>query len=182
MGLKILFATVFAVLFTPGSFWRDLKNGDLSQNPLKDYSLPVIAVVQLCKFPVIGVPRTAMMFSLVSFIVDVSVVYLLAGAIVYLIDREQPEAVQQRVLILLSYALTPVWLIEPFYFAGGWSWFFAAAALSYALVIGKSGMSVLLEEEVGRFEWLPARTAVLFIMVNTASYLLIRGLIRFFNI
>jgi hypothetical protein len=183
MGVKALVLTVLAVLFRPGTFWKELKRDDQGVNALKDYAVPVIAVVQLCKFPLVGVPRTAMLFSLVTFIVDVSVIYLLAGGIMRLFDRQQKENVQDAVLTILCYALTPVWLFELLYFTGGWSWFFAAAALSYALVIGRMGFAVMLDAAgAGRTEGFAGKAGLLIIMTEIAAFLVIRGLLRFFTI
>jgi hypothetical protein len=182
MSLKTLFLTVFSLLFTPGKFWRELKETNPSINALKDYAVPLIAVAQLVKFPLIGVPRTAMMFSLISFIVDISALYLLAGAVVYLLDRDYPEALQQRVMTVLCYSLTPVWLFEPFCFTGRWSWYYAAFALTWALFIGKSGFSLMLHEENAHREGATPKAALLIILVNIASFMVLRGFIRFFNI
>jgi len=110
---------MFSVLFHPETFWKEIREHRRDVNAMKDYAAPVIAMVQLCKIPFIGVPRMAMFAAIVSFIVDVAVLYLLSGAIFSILGRDQPESVQHDVMTMLSYSLTPVWLAEPWAVALG---------------------------------------------------------------
>lgn len=181
MGLKWLFSTMLSVLFHPDTFWKERSETREGVNPLKDYAAPVIATVQLIKLPLVGVPRSAMILAIISFIVDVSVLYVLSGAVSRLLDRTRSEAVQDSVLNLLCYSLTPIWLVEPFYFAGWLRWLFAAGALIHALFIMKTGLPALLGREVPHFESLAGKTFLLTVAATMASFTAITGLIRIFT-
>ena len=77
--------------------------------------------------------------------------------------------------------MTPVWLFELFYFTGRLSWLFAFIALSYALVIGRKGLAVMLDVISGVTGNALRNTALFVITVNTAVFLLIRAVMRLFN-
>jgi hypothetical protein len=181
MGLKKLFMTMFSVLFHPETFWKEIAENRREVNAMKDYAAPVIAMVQLCKIPLIGVPRMAMFLAIISFIVDVAVLYLLSGAIVTLVGRDQPESVQHDVLTMLSYSLTPIWLAEPFYFMGTWRWIFLAAALLHAMLISRFGLQAMLDKEVPQVDALSGKSTLLVAMATMTSFMLMNGLIRFFT-
>jgi len=59
MGVKELFSAIFSLLFQYRKFWKNLKEGATGDefNVLRDYAVPVIALVQIAKFPLIGLPR-----------------------------------------------------------------------------------------------------------------------------
>lgn len=181
MGLKWLFMTVLSLLFHPETFWKERTAERDGVNPMKDYAAPVIATVQLIKLPLVGVPRSAMILAIVSFIVDVAVLYVLSGAISRIADRTRSESVQDGVLTLLCYSLTPLWLAEPFYFTGSLRWLFAAGALIHALFIMKSGLPVLLERQIPNVESLAGKTTLLTVVATIASFTAITGLIRIFT-
>ncbi|NTW74488.1 MAG: hypothetical protein HGB29_06435 [Chlorobiaceae bacterium] len=181
MGLKWVFMTMFSVLAHPETFWKKLRESHEEVNPMKDYAAPVIATVQLFKLPLVGVPKSAMILAIVSFVVDVAVLYVLSGAISKLAGLDRQAPVQERVLTLLCYSLTPVWLAEPFYFSGSLRWIFAAVALLYALVIMRHGLQAMLDREVPHLEALTGKTTLLTIVATMASFTAISGLIRIFT-
>jgi len=183
MGVKQIFSAIFAVLFRFPGFWRDMKEGipDEDFNVIREYAVPVIALVQIAKFPLIGVPRPAMFFAIANFLIDIAALYLLIGGASYLLDRDRPERIQAGTLTILCYSMTPVWLCELFYFTGNWSMLIAFLALSYTLVISRSGMTVLLDLDSG-VSGASLRNAALFLVtVNSAVFLLLRAVMRLFK-
>jgi hypothetical protein len=181
MGLKWIFTTMVSVLFRPDSFWKEYRERMQEANAMRDYAAPVIAIVQLCKLPFIGVPRMAMLLSIISFTVDVAVLYLLSGAIVSIAgSAERPEAIQNDVMMVLCYSLTPVWLAEPFLFTGSWRWLFMAVALVHTLFISRLGILAVLGHENPRIEAFSRKSGFLVAMATVISFTLINGLIRFF--
>ena len=183
MGVKELFVAIFTLLFRNRSIWRDLKKGISGKefNVLREYAVPVIALVQLAKFPLIGVPQPAMLFAIINFLVDIAVLYVLAGGVGYLVARERSESCKAMILNVVCFSMTPVWLFELFYFTGLLSWFFAVIAIFYALVIGKNGLTFMLDlEPVASYPAL-RNTALFVVMVNIVAFLLISAAMRLFN-
>lgn len=182
MGVKWLFRRLFSVLVHPVLFWKEVRDGEAGVNAMKEYALPVIAMVQLCKFPVIGVPRTAMILTLVSFAVDVSVLYLVAGVLTRMIGTRSRATVSDRVMTVLSYALTPLWIVEPLFFTGRITgMLFAAAALVYAVMIIRAGLAAMFDDMGKNIDGLHAKSALVLVMASSASFLVMRGLIRLFT-
>jgi hypothetical protein len=181
MGVKWLFMTMFSVLFHPEAFWKEQGERREGVNAMKDYAAPVIAIVQLVKLPLVGVPKPAMILAIVSFIVDVAVLYLLSGAIASVAGRDRNTSLQDDVLSMLCYSLTPIWLAEPFYFAGIWRWLFLAAALLHAFLILKPGLQATLDREVPQIDALTGKTAMLTFAATLASFMAMTGLIRIFT-
>ncbi|KZK73805.1 MAG: hypothetical protein A3K90_03120 [Pelodictyon luteolum] len=178
-GLKQLFGAMVAVLFRYRRFWLELKAGAWPEglDVQRAYAVPVIAMVQLLKFPLIGVPRPAMFFAIASFIIDVAAFYVLSGATSRILFQEKAGEMEGGVVTVLSYAMTPVWLFELFYFTGSWSWIFALLALGHMLLISSSGFSSLFSLS-GR----SMKTAALFAGVLQASvFVLYMSLVRLFN-
>ncbi len=181
MGLKWLFRTIFSVLFHPEAFWKETGVHRRDVNAMKDYAAPVIAMVQLCKLPFMAVPRAAMYLAVVSFVVDVAVLYLLSGLLVSVLGYDTPESVQDDVLNLLSFSLTPVWLAEPFYFTGPWRWLFISVAISHALLISRFGLRAMLEKEIPQVDAHFGKSAFLIAAATITSFMISNGLIRFFT-
>jgi hypothetical protein len=183
MGLKELFSAIFTLLFQYRKFWRDLKEAasDDELNVLRDYAVPVIALVQLAKFPLIGLPRQAMIFAIANFLIDVAALYLLMGGAAYLLARERSERITAGMVTVFCYSMTPVWISELFYFTGIWSWLFAFLALGYTLVIAKNGLAVMLDADSGVTGSTLRNTALFVVTVNTSVFLLIRAVMRLFN-
>jgi len=183
MGVKELFSAIFSLLFQYPKFWKDLKEGAAGDefNVLRDYAVPVIALVQLAKFPLIGLPRQAMIFAIANFLIDIAALYLMMGGSAYLLARERSEHIKDGILTVFCYSMTPVWLFELLYFTGSWSWFFAFFALVYALVIGKTGLAVMLDFASGVTDNAMRNTAFFVVTVNTSVFLLIRAVMRLFN-
>jgi len=179
MGVKWLFATIFAVLFKPETFWRDAREQLGEVNAMRDYAAPLITIAQLCKLPFIGVPRMAMLLAIFGFVIDVAVLYLLSGAIGSLAGPDRSESLQVDVMTVLSFSLTPVWLAEPFYILGVWRWLVMAAALLYAVLLTRLGMHALLDIESPKIETLSKKSGVLMATATFISFMLIGGLIRF---
>jgi hypothetical protein len=183
MGVHELFSAMFTLLFRNSALWRDLRKGEVADESsvLRDYAVPVIALVQLVKFPLIGVPRTAMIFTIATFLIDVMALYLMTGGAAYLLPQQQTESCKSKILTVFSYSMTPVWLFELFYFTGLWSWLFAAFALGYTLVIAKNGLKLLLDLDDTLSTSGLRNTAFFVAMVNMLAFLLISSLIRLFN-
>ncbi|MEI6758210.1 MAG: hypothetical protein WCK85_10165 [Chlorobium sp.] len=183
MGVKELFSAIFTILFRYRKFWLDLRQSNSGEefNVLRDYAVPVIALVQLAKFPLIGVPRSAMFFAGANFLIDIAALYLLAGGAAYLLDRERSESIQSGTLTVFSYAMTPVWIFELFCFTGNWSSLFAFFALAYTLVIARNGLVVLLRLDSALSATALRNIALLALTVNSATFLLVRALIRLFH-
>ena len=183
MGVKELFVAIYTLLFRNRTLWRDLKQGVPGKEVtvLRDYAVPVIALVQLAKFPLIGVPKPAMFFAITTFLIDIAVLYLVAGGAEYLLARERSESARAMILNVVCYSMTPIWLCELFYFTGIWSLLFALIALSYTLVIGKDGLTILLDLDPALSRSLLTKSAFLVVMTNIAAFLLISAAIRLFN-
>ena len=183
MGVKELFSAIFTLLFRNSILWHDQKEvlAGKEGNVLTEYAVPVIALVQLAKFPLIGVPQPAMFFALTNFLIDVVVLYLLGGGVEYLLAREQSESFKARVLTVICYSMTPVWLGELFYFTGHWSGFFAFLAITYTLVIGRNGLILMLNLEPEVFRAALRKTALFVVVLNTLAFLLISAAMRLFN-
>ena len=181
MGLKWLFMTMYSVLVHPEAFWKEQRESPHEVNAMKDYAAPVIAIAQLCKIPLIGVPRSAMIVAMVNFTVDVAVLYLLSGAIVSLVGRNRTESFQDEVVTMFSYALTPVWLVEPFYFLGSWRWLFFAVALLHSIFISRYGLQSMLGREVPNLGVLCGKSALIVAVTAMTAFMVNSGLIRFFT-
>ncbi len=183
MGVKELFVAIATLLFRNRTLWRDLKEGISGKefNVLREYAVPVIALVQLAKFPLIGVPQPAMFFAITNFLVDIAVLYLVAGGVGYLLGQERTENSKAMMLNVVCYSMTPVWLCELFYFTGLWSWLFAVTALSYTLVIGKNGLTCMLDLEPVASRPVLRNTALFVVLVNIVAFLLINAAMRLFN-
>ncbi|NTU59090.1 MAG: hypothetical protein HGB00_09315 [Chlorobiaceae bacterium] len=181
MGVKWLFMTIFSVLFHPEAFWEEASAHRREVNAMKDYAAPVIALAQLSKIPFIAVPRMAMFLAIVSFVVDVAVLYLLSGAIVTLVGSDRTESIQDDVMTMLCFSLTPVWLAEPFYFSGPWRWLFMVAALLYSLLIARSGLKAMLEKEIPQIDAFSGKSALFLVVATMTSFMLTSGFARFFT-
>ena len=184
MSVTELFSAIFRLLFQNRSLWRDLEKGSEGDGStvLREYAVPVIAIVQLVKFPLIGVPRTAMIFAIVNFLIDIAALYLMTGGAVYLLAQERTESIKARTITVFCYAMTPVWIFELFYFTGFPSWLLAILALSYTLVIGRNGLKHLLDLDKPLSASALSNTALLVLMVNTVAFLLISSAMRLFNL
>ncbi|MDT9546799.1 MAG: hypothetical protein RI826_05615 [Chlorobium phaeovibrioides] len=179
MPLKQLFSAMMAVMFRYRNFWNRVRDGEFPEGVdlLRTYAVPVIAVVQLLKFPLIGVPRPAMLFSIASFLLDVTALYLLSGGVLKLLFPDEPAAMEGKVVTVLAYGLTPVWLFELFYFTPLWSWVVALLALGHTLLISWYGFSLLLGLS-GR----PMLRAGFFLAgVESVVFMLSMSLMRLFN-
>ncbi len=184
MDVRKLFLTIRVVLFSCRKFWADFRasGSGSGANVLREYSVPVIAMVQLVKFPVIGVPRQAMITAIASFLADMAAVYLLAGGTMRLLDRENRNDIEEGVTALTGFSLTPVWLAEPLFFIDGWNWFFAAAAIVYAMVIWRCGFLLLLDRKSSPSGGGALRNSLfLLAAVSVAVFLLEKGMLRLFN-
>ncbi len=172
-----------ALLFSHRQFWEDYRSGKAGvvENVLKDYAVPVIALVQLVKFPLIGVPRQAMIIAIATFLVDVAALYLITGGIMRFFEGERQKRQnrqEQMITAVIGFSLTPVWLAEPFYFLESWSWVFASAAILFSLFISGNGFSLLFD----RINQSAMRnSALLLVTVCLAVFVVERGMLRLFN-
>jgi hypothetical protein len=181
MGLKWLFSAIFSVLFHPETFWNDARERFREVNAMKDYAAPVIAIVQFAKLPFIHVPRMAMLLAIISFTIDVAVLYVLTGVMVSAAEAERSAPAQHEIMTALSFSLTPIWLAEPFGFAGTWRWLFMAAALAYTVFISRTGLQAMLGSGEPGVEAFSGKAAFLVGAIAMISFLLQNGLIRFFT-
>jgi hypothetical protein len=184
MSVTELFSAIFRLLFHNSSLWSDLKKGSEGDGSsvLREYAVPVIAMVQLLKFPLIGVPRTALIFAIVNLLIDIAALYLMTGGAVYLLAQERTESFKAGTLTVFCYAMTPVWLFELFYFTGLPGWLFAFPALSYTLLIGRNGLQHLLYLDKPLSASALRNTALFVVMVNTVAFLLISSTMRLLNL
>lgn len=181
MGLKWLFMTIFSVLLHPESFWHGSRERLREVNVMRDYAAPVIALAQFSKLPFISVPRMAMLLAIVSFMVDVAVLYLLSGAINAAASSDRSEAVQNDIMTVLCFSLTPVWLAEPFCFLGMMRWAVIGAALAYTLVIANYGMHAMPGFVNVRDESFFRKSGILIATAVMISFMLTSSLIRLFT-
>lgn len=181
MGLRWIFSMMVSVLLHPEEFWKRARQELRDVNALRDYAAPVIAMAQFLKLPFVGVPRMAMLLAIISFVIDVAVLFLLSGVILASCSREPSESVQRDIMTVLSFSLTPVWLAEPFYFSGWWRLVVTLAALVYAVVITRFGMSVLPEKTQCRNESFSRSSVFLVAAASLISFMLTSGLARFFT-
>jgi hypothetical protein len=184
MSVTELFSAIFRLLFHNSSLWRNLEKGSEGDGSraLREYAVPVIAMVQLVKFPLIGVPRSAMIFAIVNFLIDIAALYLMTGGAVYLLSQDRTESCKARTFTVFCYAMTPVWLFELFYFTGFPSWLFAFPALGYTLFIGRKGLKHLIEFDKPLAAPALRNTALFVVMINTVAFLLISSTMRLFNV
>jgi len=180
MSIKKLFSTIIALLFSHRQFWEDYRSGKAGvvDNVLKDYAVPVIALVQLVKFPLIGIPRQAMIIAIATFLVDVAALYLITGGIMRFFEGERQNRQEQIITAVIGFSLTPVWLAEPFYFLGNWSWVFASAAILFSLFISNNGFSLLFDRTN---QSAMRNSALLLVTVCLAVFVVERGMLRLFN-
>jgi hypothetical protein len=183
MGVRELFSSIFAVLFRFRMFWSKLKDNPPGDETLllREYAVAVIALVQLAKFPLIGVPRTAMFYSIANFLIDVGALYLFLGAAAYLLGQSSAKKSTAGIPALFCYSLTPVWIAELFYFAGAWSLPAAAVAMVYAIVINRQGLVSFMGLEPTVSGAVFRNIALLQLLGGGALFLLIRALMRLFN-
>jgi hypothetical protein len=172
MGFKELVMAMIAVLFHHRSLWQSLKvEGKVAEDVvLKEYAIPVIALVQFVKFFLAGNPRHAMVFVIMNFLVDISALYLLMRGAAYLFEYKRSEAVT-----LLCYAMTPVWLFELFFFSGSWSIYFALFALLYTLVISRNGLIFWLDLDFAASAPAVKMAAFFLVIVNSAAFFFEQG-------
>ncbi|WP_068867566.1 MULTISPECIES: hypothetical protein [Prosthecochloris] len=134
MALRYLFSAFAAVMFKPGFFWAARRDGPYNgMDAIREYALPLIAMVQLLKFPIIGEPRPAMFYALFCFSVDVAVLLLLSGI-------GSKRRTEQG---LAAFTLTPFWVAEPFFLFTGSGWIFALCAVCYVLLLQRFALSRL---------------------------------------
>lgn len=181
MGLKRLFTLLFSVLVHPELFWQESRKALRDLNAMRDYAAPVIAMVQFVKLPFIAVPRMAMLLAISCFIVDVAVLFLFSGTLYSLSSCQRSESAQHDILTVLSFSMTPVWLVEPFYFTGWLRWVLMVIALLYAVVITRLGIQAMFRSEHSGREVFSWKTGFLVAAATLISFMLISGLTRFFT-
>lgn len=179
-GMKEIFGALVAVMFRYRRFWSEVQAGRWPEGLelQRSYAVPVIAMVQLLKFPLIGVPRTAMLFTIISFTIDMAAFYILSSMASKFLFGDRAGDMEGRVVTVVSYAMTPVWLFELFYFTGSWSWIFALLALGHMLLIATAGFSSLFSLS-GR----PVKfTAISAGLLQASVWVLMSSLVRLFNL
>ena len=184
MSVKELFAVLLTLLFRNRKLWAELKESIPGKefNVLREYAVPVIALVQLAKFPLIGTPRPAMFFAVTSFLVDVAALYLVGGGVLYLLARERSESFKAVILMVICYSMTPVWLGELFYFTGIWSCVFAILAMVHTIVTSRNGLVLVLDLEKAVFRSALRNIALVIAVITSLVFLLMTAAMRLFNI
>lgn len=186
MSVKKLFATIAGLLFSFRTFWEHYfeDTSDLSgENVLNDYSLPVIAMAQLLKFPAVGQPRRAMMIAIVSFLINIVILFLIAGGLTCFVDTERCGCPEERVAALAGFALTPVWFMGPLYCIDGWSWLAAIVSIAYASLIFRSGVVLLVDRylEPLRAGRVLRNVTLFFVAICVVQFLVERGVFHVFD-
>jgi hypothetical protein len=183
MDPKQLFSEFVSVLFRFRTFWNRMKENPPADETglLRDYAVPVIALVQLAKFPLIGVPKPAMFYTLANFLIDVGALYVITGAASYLAGNDSSKKNQQGMLTVFCFSMTPVWISELFYFASPWSWLAAAAGVIYAIVISRQGIVAYLGLEPGASGALLRNIALMQLLTGGVVLFLLRAVMRLFN-
>ncbi|NTW57221.1 MAG: hypothetical protein HGB20_09295 [Chlorobiaceae bacterium] len=183
MGVRALFSFIIAVLFRYRTFWMTLKENPPGDETalLRDYAVPVIALVQLAKFPLIGVPKSAMFYGLANFLIDVGALYIMVGGASYLAEHNRLKANPSGMLAVFCFSLTPVWISELFYFAGHWAWLAAVIGIVYAIVINRQGLVTFLGLEPSASGGLLRNIALLQVLTDFAVLMLLRAVMRLFN-
>ncbi|MBF0586726.1 hypothetical protein INT08_05510 [Prosthecochloris sp. N3] len=182
MGIRQILALVAGVLLRPARFWQEvMTEGKLEEgNPMREYAVAVIAVMQLFKFPVIAEPRPAMLFAIFSFVLDIAALYLLCGLFgASSFGRKRKKERNELRAMVPVFALTPFWLSEPLFFADIWGLFAVSAAVLYVLLLSAQGlMSVPLDPVQpgsARGLWLVGVSGVVMMLV----FMLQRAVIHF---
>jgi hypothetical protein len=183
MAPKELFSSVIAVLFRYRSFWRNLKEAPPPDETtlLREYAVAVIALVQLCKFPLIGVPRTAMFYAIANFLIDVGALYILVGAASYIVEHDRTKHSPGGMLAVFCYSMTPVWISELFYFAGTWSLLAAVLGIVYAIIINRHGLVEYIGFDTAVSGAALRNIALIQVVTGGAVLLLLRAVMRLFN-
>jgi hypothetical protein len=183
MAPRELFSSVIAVLFRYRTFWRNLKEEPPADETslLREYAVAVIALVQLCKFPLIGVPRTAMFYAIANFLIDVGALYILVGAASYIVDQDQAKHRPGDMLAVFCYSMTPVWISELFYFAGIWGLLAAVVGIVYAIVINRHGLTEYIGLDKAVSGAALRNIALLQVLTGGAVLFLLRAVMRLFN-
>ncbi len=143
--MRQFFLTVRDVIFKPGEFWHDVSaaGGRDSLDALRSYAVPLIALAQIAKFPVIGVPRTAMIYGIINFVLDVAVLYLLMGLYTAFLDETRGKDGATVAALIPCFSLTPFWVLEPLFLFDRLGLFFAGAGVLTALFIANAAFTVL---------------------------------------
>ncbi|NTU97692.1 MAG: hypothetical protein HGA62_07770 [Chlorobiaceae bacterium] len=183
MGPRELFSEIIAVLFRYRTFWSRLKENPPADETslLREYAVPVIALVQLAKFPLIGVPRTAMFYAIANFLIDVAALYIFVGAATYLAEHDRSANSPSGILAVISFSMTPVWISELLYFAGPWSWLSAAVGILYAIVISRHGLVAYSGLEPGVSGNAMRNITLMQLLTGGTLFLVLRAVMRLFN-
>lgn len=151
MGMNAFLRAMAALLLQTRTFWQEFSAGRLpaGREVLGAYAVPVIAVVQVLKFPLVGEPRPAMFLAIATFVIDVAALQLAIGGASRLLERQagEPDA---DVPAIVAYAMTPVWLSEPFAFTGPLWAGVAVLAIAWSLLVATRGFEHAISLPVGR--------------------------------
>ena len=143
--MRQFFLTIRDVIFKPGKFWSDVSagGGHGSLDALRSYAVPLVALAQIAKFPIIGVPRTAMIYGIINFILDVAVLYLLMGLYTASLDEARGKDGATSAALIPCFSLTPFWILEPLFLFDRFGLFFAGAGVLCALFVANTAVAVL---------------------------------------
>lgn len=175
MEIKAIAQAFMKALFRYPAMWRQLQNNPASTDGsmLRNYAVPIIALVQLLKFPLIGEPRPAMFLGIVSMLVDSAVLYVLAGGVLALLPISRTEEAKEQVMTVFCYALTPCWLAELAYGHGIWSILFALFAFVHALASSRQGLVSLLDLDVRIVSSKLTRVALFMLLICCISFFIL---------
>uniref|UniRef100_Q3AR34 Yip1 domain-containing protein n=1 Tax=Chlorobium chlorochromatii (strain CaD3) TaxID=340177 RepID=Q3AR34_CHLCH len=175
MDIKAIAQALGMAIFRYPALWRKLHHEPASNDGsmLRNYAVPIIALVQLLKFPLIGEPRPAMFLGIVSMLVDSAVLYVLAGGVLALLPIPRTEEAKGQVMTVFCYALTPCWLAELAYGHGVWSILIALFALLHALASSREGLVRLLSLEVQSASGALTRSAFFMVLISSISFFIL---------
>ena len=184
MNAQEFFMAIVNILFRNVTLWCSLKESIVGKESdiLRQYAAPVIVLVQLIKFVIIGQPRAAMLSGITSFLVDSAGLYLISGAVIALLGKDRSESFKGVVLTVICYAMTPIWLSELFSMTGVWSVLFFLVALSHTVVVSRNGLITMLDLDALQYRSILRNITLLLVVVNSVAFSLLSASIRLFNI
>ena len=182
--MRQFFLTIRDVILKPGKFWNDVSaaGGHDSLDALRSYAVPLVALAQIVKFPIIGVPRPAMIYGIINFILDVAVLYLLMGLYTAVLDEAHGKDGATAAALVPCFSLTPFWILEPLFLFDRIGLFFAGAGVLSALFIANTAVAVLYPHRLP----LPAKVAYPLQLVTALgtmlTFFLMSGVLNIFTL
>jgi len=179
MTIRQILAVIAGLFSRPRQFWQEMMQPEVTgrNDMFREYAVPVIAVMQLCKFPLIGEPRPAMLFALFSFVLDIAALYLLSGIFSSATSDAGSRSETAAGGRIPVFALTPFWFSEPFFFAGTWGGVAVTAAGLLGMAFTAFGLGVLQEAGAGFSSLKKVWLSGMLVLVIAVCFLLQRAVI-----